>query len=64
MKKRVSAYKVLTELCEEAIYIHQLPNVDDVIKYIATVSDFKHLDKREINKIMNKVMLNYAPERQ
>jgi hypothetical protein len=62
MSKRISAYKILSELCEEAIFWHQLPNVDEVIKYITTVSDFKHLDKREITKIMDRVMTSYAAE--
>lgn len=58
--KKVSPYRLLVELIEEAIFWHQLPNTEEVMRYIRTVSDFKHLDKDEIAKIMDRVMLSYA----
>jgi hypothetical protein len=57
MAKKVSIYKLLVELIEEAIYIHQVKNVDDCIKYMTTVSHLRHLDKNEITKLMDRVML-------
>jgi len=62
--KKVSPYRLLVELTEEAIFWHQLPNVDEVVRYIRTVSDFKHLDRDEIAKIMERVMTSYAINRQ
>jgi len=60
MAKKVSIYKLIVELIEEAIYIHQVKNADECIKYMTTVSHLKHLDKNEVNKIMERVMLSYA----
>lgn len=62
MAKKVSIYKLIVELIEEAIYIHQVKNADEAIKYITTVSHLKHLDKNEINKIMERVMLRYVTQ--
>ena len=61
--KKVSPYRLLVELIEEAIFWHQLPNADEIIKYIRAVSDFRHLDQKEIEKIMERVMLSYAVAR-
>lgn len=58
--KTKSTYQTLYDLIEQSIFIHQVPNVDAVIKYIKQHSQFRSLNKAEIEKIMLRVCTSYA----
>jgi len=60
MSKTKSTYQILYDLIEKSIFIYQVPNVDGVIKYIKQNSQFRSLNKVEIEKIMWKVCTSYA----
>lgn len=60
MNKTKSTYQTLYDLIEKSIFIYQVPNVDGVIKYIKQNSQFRSLNKLEIEKIMWKVCTSYA----
>jgi hypothetical protein len=60
--KPKSTYQTLYDLIEESIYQYQVKDVDDVIKYIKHNSQFRSLNKSEIEKIMLKVCTSYAKD--
>jgi|21_taG_2_1085346.scaffolds.fasta_scaffold203218_2 hypothetical protein len=58
--KTKSTYQTLYDLIEQSIYINQAPNVEAIIKYIKQNSQFRSLNKTEIEKIMLRVCTPYA----
>lgn len=56
---KVSVYKTLFELTEEAVFWYQAADVNEVIKYVSGFSGIRNLDPNEMKKIMDRVCTQY-----
>lgn len=63
MSEKQSTYRQIFELLEQAIFIHQVPDVDAAIKYVRRNSGIRNLDRKEISRIMEKVCVQYDPKK-
>lgn len=58
----MSTFKQIFDAVEEAVFLKQARNADEVAKYVRFSTGIKNVNVREIEKLIHKVATQYKPE--
>lgn len=58
----MSTYKKIFDSVEEAVFVKQARNAEEVARFVQFSTGIKNVNVREIEKLIHKVATQYKPE--